>query len=177
MKKKRTLGILLALFLLTTIFTSNSKNVLAYTIASILYYDCVDSGGHLDYDMKDNTKYSGYLNQGINTWNAYKSGVIREDTILTVADIGFSDVYWTDVTCAAITANEVLPSYGCIYFNTYYMDNYNNGQIWNVVTHEFGHALGLAHNTNYDVMCSYVNGVYQLTANDKASYDAAARLY
>ena len=40
--------------------------------------DNVDSGGHLDWDY-DTTYYSQTV-WGMNLWNGYKSGVIREDS-------------------------------------------------------------------------------------------------
>ena len=52
--------------------------------------DNVDSGGHLDWDY-DTTYYSQTV-WGMNLWNGYKSGVIREDSPLVVQDIFVTDV-------------------------------------------------------------------------------------
>ena len=52
--------------------------------------DNVDSGGHLDWDY-DTTYYSQTV-WGMNLWNGYKSGVIREDSPWVVQDLFVTDV-------------------------------------------------------------------------------------
>ncbi len=62
-------------------------------------------------------------------------------------------------------------------FNRYNMKKLTLNQRRNVMIHELGHALGLAHNTKEDVIFSYVTSRITLSGNDKASYNAAYRKY
>jgi predicted Zn-dependent protease len=99
--------------------------------------------------------------------------------ILTVLDVSVIDDYRDDVTWAEQCIN--LGILGYIALNNYYLDQYANAgqssKIKNVIIHEFGHALGLDHNTASDVMYEYVTTNTVLSANDKASYDAAYLRY
>lgn len=133
-------------------------------------WNVVDSGKHLDWGGK--TKYTSYVKAAAKKWNAYKSGVIREDSIKTVQDVTFSDYkeksnVWGDAS----------PS-GKIRLNTYLMDadtsTYNDKL--NTVMHEFGHTLGLGHNDPEDVMAQS-SDVVTLTSNDKHSYDEVYDTY
>lgn len=47
------------------------------------------------------------------------------------------------------------------YFNTYYTNGYSYGEAQAVITHEFGHALGLAHNPTFGG-CSYAPIMYYM---------------
>lgn len=52
----------------------------------------------------------------LHTWNAYKSGVIREDTIYIIEDVAISDFYEISSTAGVTSEN------GTIRFNVYQLD-------------------------------------------------------
>lgn len=66
-----------------------SVNAIA-TVYLVSNDDSVDSGGHLDWDY--DTKYYSECKFAENLWNAYKPGVIREDSVVVVQDIFVTDV-------------------------------------------------------------------------------------
>lgn len=139
-----------------------------YTV-SLITWDLVDSGKHLDWSGK--TKYSSYITTATKKWNAYKKGIIRKDTVSTMKDVTISDYYDDKDTLWGETSKN-----GIIRFNIYNMDKDDDAGRLNTVMHEFGHALGLGHNERKDVMSKFSN-VTELTENDKKSYDAAYRKY
>ena len=139
-----------------------------YTV-SLITWDLVDSGKHLDWSGK--TKYSSYITTATKKWNAYKKGIIRKDTVSTMKDVTISDYYDDKDTLWGETSKN-----GTIRFNIYNMDKDDDAGRLNTVMHEFGHALGLGHNERKDVMSKFSN-VTELTENDKKSYDAAYRKY
>jgi hypothetical protein len=136
----------------------------AATVATLSWW-LADSGKHLDWD--GSTTYQTQFNAAVTTWNNYKSGVIRPDSLSVVQDVAISD--YSEVSSVA----GVTSSAGTIKFNTYVMGGLTTTQRQNVCTHELGHALGLAHNLSGDVMYAYVSTVTSLSANDKASYDSS----
>lgn len=142
--------------------------VFAATSATLTWH-LVDSGKHLDWG--GSTAYQKQFDAAVNTWNSYKAGVIRKDTVLTVKDVTISD--YSEVSTTAGVAS----SAGTIKFNAYCMESFSNAKKLNVCTHEIGHALGLAHNQEGDVMYMYVSDVTTLTENDEASYDESYNRY
>ncbi|MFE4810764.1 matrixin family metalloprotease [Peribacillus simplex] len=122
-------------------------------------------------DWGGSSKYSTNFTSGVSVWNNYKSGVIRKDTASTIPDVKISDYSQVSQTAG------VTSSVGTIKFNDYKMNGYDSTKRKNVAIHEIGHALGLAHNLNGDVMYQYVSTKTTLSFNDKASYDAAYRKY
>lgn len=144
-------------------------SVSAATTTAILKWHLVDSGKHLDWS--GSTTYQSQFDTSVTTWNNHKSGVIRKDTWKTVNDLTISDYYEASST-AGVTSSE-----GTIRFNTYNMDGYSKANKKNVCIHELGHALGLAHNQEGDVMYAYVSGTTTLSANDKASYNESYKRY
>ncbi len=137
---------------------------------SIQDWDLVDSGKHCDYD--GDSIYMSYIETGASTWNSYKSGVLRPDTILVIEDVNIFDFDWAGSSYAGLTSPN-----GTLKFNIYYMDGYTESQRLNVATHELGHCLGLDHNLSFDLMYEYVTSKTTLSTNDKASYDAAYANY
>jgi hypothetical protein len=134
------------------------------------YWDCVDSGKHLDWDGK--TNYMPQFESAVNTWNGYKSGIIRKDTVWIIEDVKISDYYEVSSVAASSSSN------GKIKFNQYNMDVNTNAQNQKICTAMLGSALGLgATSVSSDVMYTYSNSVTSLSANDKASYDAAYKKY
>jgi hypothetical protein len=144
-----------------------SDGIWLYTV-SLTRYHLVDSGKHLDWG--GTSKYTAEMERGANTWNAYKPGVIRKDTIYTTRDVVISDFSSSSSNVYAST----YPS-GKILFNSYHMDSVGGSKQQQVATHEIGHALGLGHNSNSDVMGHGM--VTKLSLSDKRSYDQASRVY
>lgn len=146
----------------------SNNGVWLYTI-SLITWDLVDSGGHLDWG--GDSSFMDYIEKGANKWNNYKAGIIRKDTASTIEDVTVSDYYEKSDTIG-VTSNR-----GTIRFNTYQMDERTYNEKLNVAIHELGHALGLGHNWEGDVMYRYGTNLVTLSNNDKHSYDAAAKKY
>ena len=157
--KKKVVWLMLCIL----ITVANCKE--SYASVKVLDWNLVDSGRHLDYD--GSTKYKSQFNYAIKVWNSYKKGVIRKDNLLRFQDVAISDYYEVSST-AGITCID-----GTIRFNKYIMDKLNNNAKKNVCIHELGHALGLEHNPNKDVMYMYVTTRIKLSSNDKQSYNYA----
>lgn len=174
--KKLLLPSIAATFLATTsIFTISKiqEADAALVRSSILGYDMVDSGKHLDWDH--DTAYASSVRAAAKTWNNYKSGVIREDTSTTIEDVYIYDYsqrnnYPGTTFYGGFGANTIS-------LNSYYMESYNSTWKQAVATHELGHALGLDENLTGDVMDPIARGKVSLTANDEASYNAAYAKY
>lgn len=148
-------------------------------IAKIRNKDAVDSGGHLDWDARG-SKYLRLVPDAAAVWNDYKSGVIRADSATRLQDVGFKDVNLTDKTWGGLTSFTPLGD-AKIELNLHQLDksNVTDNHRKHTIAHELGHALGLDENntSSSHVMSQgfYTNLV--LSADDKASYDAAAARY
>ncbi|MDR2945072.1 MAG: matrixin family metalloprotease [Methanosarcinales archaeon] len=135
----------------------------AYTLG----WDLVDSGKHLDWG--GSTKYQNDFNYSVNTWNNYKSGVIRKDSIIYLKDVTISDI-----TLKNNDAGETDGDNKTIKFNTFNIDPMNTTRRRNVCAHELGHALGLNENPNTGNTMYYKSSdTYTLSRDDKDSYNAA----
>ncbi|MGM9522692.1 MAG: matrixin family metalloprotease [Oscillospiraceae bacterium] len=149
---------------------------------SILSWNLVDSGKHLDYS--GDSAYMYLFDEAKDVWNAYKPGVIRKDTILTGSDVSVEDVYIADISSDSGFFARTKSS-GIIQINTYYFDNdevdgitVTDEKRLKTVIHELGHALGLGHSTgSNDVMRQGPYAIITLSNNDKASYDEAYKRY
>lgn len=76
--------------LLVVVALMISTSVPVFAKAYIQVWDLVDSGKHLDYD--GNSSYMSYITTGASTWNAYKSGVIRPDSLSVIEDVYVCDI-------------------------------------------------------------------------------------
>ncbi|MDR2045132.1 MAG: M57 family metalloprotease [Clostridium sp.] len=135
--------------------------------------DNVDSGGHLDWDY--NTTYYSQTVWGMNLWNHYKSGVIREDSLSVIQDLFVTDI--NSATAGYYGYRD--KDNATIYFNIYGMSSLSANAKKSVAAHELGHALGLGHNPSNTnaVMTGAAYFPTVLVQDDKDSYDAAAALY
>ncbi|WNY25321.1 M57 family metalloprotease [Methanolapillus millepedarum] len=157
------------ILLIAFIFLISATTPVLGATVKLQTWDLVDSGKHLDWG--GSTTYQSEFNASVVTWNNYKAGIIRKDGIANLKDVTISDYSLQD-SYSGVTS----PS-GTLKFNTYYMKDYSTDVRKNVCTHELGHALGLDHNSQGDVMYSQVTVRNDLSANDKASYDAAYLRY
>ncbi|MDR0751313.1 MAG: cell surface protein [Christensenellaceae bacterium] len=162
--------ILLFIFSFAILFTNMNLTSVSAKTVRLNTWDSVDNGKHLDWDGKSN--YMPQFTDAITTWNKYKSGIIRKDTILIVEDVKISD-YYEKSNVAAISSSN-----GKIKFNQYIMDSCTNAENQNICTAMIGYQLGLGSSDYYfDVMYACINSVISLSESDKASFDAAYKKY
>lgn len=159
-------------FCLTLIATINTLPTLTVSAATATLgsFDLVDSGKHLDWD--GNTNYMVQFKSAVNTWNAYKSGVIRKDSLSVIQDVKISDYDGDNTTILTVSSS------GKIKFNQKVMDTHTNDEKKSDCLYALGIALGLGKTKNSsDVMYSYKSSKTTLSSNDKVSYDAAYKKY
>lgn len=153
----------------------------AWVLTHVLNVWSVDSGKHLDWS--GSTAYSSNFTTGVNTWNAYKSGVIRKDGLLTVNDVTISDVSSLSGNTVALTTQYYTGSGGkstsaTIKFSTPQINNLTSAKRNIVCTHELGHTLGLDENNDSgSTSIIMYNNIANNTSNnvlhsqDKLNYD------
>ena len=162
--------------------------VVPYTIAnaSARYYVLylldvwsVDSGKHLDWN--GTTNYMSNWNNGVQTWNNYKSGVIRKDGAFTINDVTISDVNSLTANTVALT-NQTYRNPGksisaTVQFSKTEMDKLSTVKKNIACSHEIGHLLGLDENNNDGTNLIMFNIIAYNTSNnilhniDKFHYD------
>ena len=175
---KKIFSIILFVFLLSGIVFTSYAATRWYSYHVNIYW-CVDSGKHLDWS--GSTAYLQYWNTGVNTWNNYRSGVIRKDTIFTVNDVTISDVNDLANGVVAVTKTTYPEGGGkgtaIIEFSTTKMNNLTSMQKNIVCTHEIGHTLGLSENNDNGTNVIMYNNINTNTSNnvlhseDKFNYD------
>lgn len=138
---------------------------------SLLSFDLVDTGKHLDYNVS-NSSFGEEANAAKLQWNSYKSGIVRKDTILTACDVRITDASNIGAAVGLTTSD------GYIKINKSIVQNYSSDQKINVLTHEMGHALGMGHlNKSNNVLYYAVNSTTVIDQNNKDSYDLAYARY
>ncbi|MCL2504087.1 MAG: right-handed parallel beta-helix repeat-containing protein [Coriobacteriia bacterium] len=149
-------------------------------------------GGHLNYraelasyDLEPGkTKYADLAYPASQVWNGYRPGVVREavanddpSSIVPIMDVSYPNVNWL----GRANPNPGWPLYTGdpqIELNTVNLGGYSPAGLTSIIAHEMGHCLGLRHSDPGDLMYQYtINGHTPLSANDKASYDAAYKQY
>lgn len=137
--------------------------------AKLLNWNLVGKDKHLNWSGK--TRYQKEFDYGVRVWNKHKKGVIRKKSRKMKNNLTVSD-YTKKEPVVAVTSGR-----GTIKINNYHMRNLTTNQKRNVMIHELGHALGLAHNTKSDVVFTYVTSKTTLSKNDKESYNAVYKKY
>ena len=166
MNKFRRISVVLSA--MTAAAAVMSLNVSAYTLTG---WDLVDSGKHMDWDGSTNYMTEWY--NAVNTWNAYKPGVIRADRWDVIEDVSIRDRDAYDGSVLASTSSS-----GTITFYHDTMDSLTTTQRQATITHEIGHALGLGHVTASNaIMRQGVKNFTSLSSDDKNGYDAAYKKY
>lgn len=114
------------------------------------------------------TLYANQLNRSIATWNALGRVNIAPDNILTYEDLRISDVNLPNVRWTA----RYVPKAGTdgLEINRGLLVNNTNDERQNTITHEFGHALGLAHSTDGNIMQVFQASFTNLRAQDISDY-------
>lgn len=182
MKIKEKKYFISAIFTMCMIIIPFSVGVAAprWIIYHVLNVWSVDSGKHLDWS--GSTSFQSNFNAGVNTWNNYKKGVIRKDTLFTVNDITISDVSDISGNTVALTTQSYKGDGGksvntTIEFSTTKMNKLSNIKKTIVCTHELGHTLGLDENNSNGTDVVMYNNIATNTSNnilhneDKLNYD------
>ena len=174
LNKKTILGISLLVIIALASFSICYAATRWYTYHVNNYWS-VDSGKHLDWD--GSTQFMSNFTTGVNTWNNYKSGVIRQDTPLILEDITIGDAEYVTNNALGETRQKGpgKSSESSITFSTVVMNQHSTLMRNICCTHELGHALGLAHNSDttdsvmYPGTATTCNNV--LHTDDKLNYD------
>ena len=180
MKIKKNLKLITFVVCIAIIPFSVGAATPKWIIYHVLNVWSVDSGKHMDWS--GTTSYQSNFNTAVNTWNNYKNGVIRKDTLFTENDVTISDGSDISGNTVAITAQRHFGSGGksietTIKFSTAKMNNLSNTKKTIVCTHELGHTLGLNENNDYGTDVIMYDNIDANTSNnilhreDKMNYD------
>lgn len=160
MRKK----ILIILSLVAFLFSASVASAVNYVSG----YSSVDEG---EIRWGGSTAYSTQWNAGISTWNALNKINIAPDTIWTYEDLKVSDVNRSDgawATRTGLYTNQIGTDK--IELNKYVLNSKTSAQKQNTVTHELGHALGLAHSISGNVLYFQQTSQTNLGAQDISDY-------
>jgi parallel beta-helix repeat protein len=144
------------------------------------HYVLVDENGDLlsSVDSGDSIHWEGgpgYLDEwyySLDTWNALGNVDIATDTAFTVLDLTVSTTSRSDVSWAGAWSNDPdLLDPDTLTLNTYYMDSYNSARRKNVILHELGHALGLAHSYLGNLLNYSVTETTSVGSQDSSDYN------
>lgn len=102
-------------------------------------WSSVDSG---EIRYEDNTRYDGALAHGVNTWNNISGVYFAPDDAFSIADVKLYDITGA---CSAPWVGQTAQRTGAdpLELNVCLMDQSTTNERYHVVTHEFGHNLGL----------------------------------
>lgn len=168
MKKivKRITVTIMCLIFLIDVRTLDLYSASSNSYALLSWY-LIDSGKHLDWDGTTNYMKEWYA--AVNTWNAYKAGVIRVDALNNIQDVKIMDKSSKDGSTFATTY-----ATGQIVFYQDTMDTATSTQRQATITHEIGHALGIDHNNIANsIMRQGYKNFTALHEQDKKAYDAS----
>lgn len=149
-------------------YTGANNQLWSFVNTPVLWnYYLVDSSKHLDWSISSN--YSRFFSIGVNTWNAYKSGVIRGpySSLTSDVDVAVSDYYEVSIVTGVTNYAERT-----IKLNSYNMDRNTENEKIKTCTHEIGHALGLDHRRDPEcIMYRSSTSITFLDVMDKWNYD------
>ena len=148
--------------------------LLWYEIASATNYvlgnSSVDSSGWVKEIRYDgSTTYSTQFVNAVSTWNARWKVNIAPDIWSTIEDLTITDVNNSNVTYTWRWTSRIGAD--LLELNTYFLSNNTNNQRQNTITHELGHALGIAHNPmSTNIMYYAQTSLIALWTQDIADY-------
>lgn len=158
-KRIRLGTMLVAMLLVSMVFVPAAS-------AHVLGYSAVDD---MEIRYGGSTQYTTAQSHSFSTWNALGEVNIAPDTIWTFEDLKYDDYdNASDWRSGVYTYKPIFTD--TLEFNEYYLDSYSSSEKKYVALHELGHALGLAHTSEPNVM---VQGEYSLTSlgsHDEESY-------
>lgn len=148
-------------FVLTFLASASTAYAVNYTLG----YSAVDER---EIRWGGGTRYGVQWTAAIATWNARGRVNIAPDTVLTYEDLRVSDVNLPNVQWTGMYTNS--RGTDTLKVNTGVLVNGTNDQRQNTLTHELGHALGLAHSVANNIMYFEQSSRKALGAQDIIDY-------